>query len=1304
MSTDQVHHNTYNFINATISHSAIGDGAQTINQNQVSTLDLIEAIRQTSISLHAYPSTIADQYIERTEVQTITQWIIEAPVTQQLGMLLDQPGAGKTVVLQHVLKQLAQAGVLVLVIKADALRDIRSATDLAAYLNLPVTIETIANTLTEQRLVVMIDQIDALSLTLARDQGTLDVMLETIARLRQMPHVRIISACRTFDLNNHPRLAGIKVDQKFSLEPLNQAQITTLLTRLALGSSHFLPAHWELLKVPLHLSVYVKIMRDDQIQPPDQFRSLQDLYGELWNLHIQHAPPAIDASELATVIYLLVDRMQAAQQITVATSVLDLYPKALNYLLHTGLLHKTQTNVAFFHQTFFDYCYARRFVATNQSLAATILAGSQGLFERSQLVQVLAYLRGSNPITYLRELKALFEAKTLRAHLQQLLLQWFGNLSAPTSNELAIVRRWSNDLNQLGQFFNYASQNLDWFKVLDQAKLILGLIQSQNEQKIDVGLEFLYQFINQQTQTVIDYIQPYFGTNTEWDAKIAAGLTHIRDWNNEAALIMFCHLLEQEVISSHHLYNLASNPQFACRALKVYLDQRLDGLVQTATQPNEKLSTAHYELSTELEHYFFGEYAVSEILRQATTHNPRAVVEYILPSLLKITDLHEREIFTAESYPCSSISMYWYGEHGPNDAGTIALLIAQSLRTCAQVHKQLFEQIAAELVTHETLAAQRILVYAYMAEPEYYKDAIVDYLLADQRRLKIGEPLEDPNYESCMLYGSIVPFISAEQRQFLEARILELHPAWERRNGESYGITQLRFLKAVAPEYLSDQAYQRRQELERKFPEFRLQPPQGVHSVWVGSPIAPDQIERMGDSALFKAMQHYDQSTGWGGIREHHFGGGAVEFSRLIQDQAKINTDRFVNFLGKYGSRLEPIYLCAILTGLAESALAGDSIFSLIQQYATHVEGTARMDICRVLAKRSKEAVPIALIDLLKDWALNDPDPTTEPLSQPDTDQLQPEAHLQRGINSVRGTAIEAFCVCGMAQTAFLNEAIFEGLTAATNDPSIAVQASILYSINKVMHLNPERSIELLAHILNRHPTLFESGVTHQLLHRSYFRFFAQIRPLLEQLLAHQHDQSRGVGAKIVCLAALSNPAARDLAQRSLAGDVVLRQGAAQVYARNITHPAYFAVCLEQLLRLIDDPAAEVRKAASECFEQLDLEHLEPTRNLIEALLQAPTLVDGVASLIKYLKLIALEDVDLALEATKTIVMRLETDQPSDGFHHSRMQTELISIPLNIYLHADNPTIKAQAMDLFEQFITSQPGNAQQILADWDRR
>ncbi|WP_240614379.1 CHAT domain-containing protein [Herpetosiphon llansteffanensis] len=1269
---------------------------------------LVAAIHRTSAILQVYPDTVAGQYIERAEVQTITQWIIEAPTEERLGMLLDQPGSGKTVVLQQVLKQLAQAGVCVLVIKADTLRGIRSSADLATSLNLPESIETIAKTLTPQRLVVMIDQIDALSLTLARDQGTLDVILDTIARLRQMPHVRMISSCRTFDLNNHPRLAGIKVDQKFVLAPLNQDQITTLLNSLAIGSAHFLPAHWELLKVPLHLSVYVQLIQNSHNQQPNQFQSLQDLYSALWSRHIDHATPEIHTSDVTKAIYRLVDMMQSVQQIVIPLGVLDEYPLALRYLLHTGLLQKTQTNLTFFHQTFFDYCYARRFAASSQSLSATILAGSQGLFERSQMVQVLAYLRGSNPRIYLRELKNLFKADSLRPHLRQLLLQWFGNLSAPSDDELAIVRRWSNDPDQLGQFFDYASQNLDWFKLLDQENVLRGLIQSQNPPKIDLGLNFLYQFINQQTETVLGYIKPYLDTNAEWDARIIGGFTHIRYWNNETALTIFCRFLEQGTIDGTYLYDLASNPQFACRALSVYLEQRLNTLAQASNQLEENpliQSTAiNYELSADLEHYFFGEHAVGEIIRQATTHDPMAVVEYVLPSILKITDLFENKTFIAESYPSSSMSTYWYGESGPNDGGMFTLLIAQSLRACAQGHKHLFERIAAELVTHETLAAQRILVYAYMADPEYYRNAIVEYLLADQRCLKIGEPWENPYYESCMLYGSIVPWISTEQRRTLEARILAFYPVSEHINRQLYGITQLRFLKAVLPKYLSDEARQRRQELERKFPEFRLQPPRGIRSIGIGSPIPPDRVERMSDADLFKAMQHYDESTGWGGIRERPLEGGAVEFSRLIETKAKTDPDRFVGFLGSYGLKLESIYLCAILTGLAESAIASEFIFSLIQRYATLVKGRSRIDISRILAKRANEAVPIDLIELLKDWALNDPDPEPEALNGSATENPSHRDALNQGINSVRGTAIEAFCLCGMGQTAFSNEAIFESVSLATNDPSTAVQACIVYSLDKIMHLNPERTIELLVKILTHYPPLLESSVTHNLIYRSLYRFFTHIRPFIEQLLEHEHDQSRRVGAQLVCLAALNNPATLDLAQRCMGGDTALRQGAAQVYAHNIINEAYFEVCLERLMSLINDPAIDVRKAASECFEQLNLEHLDPSRNLIETMLQSPALIDGAYSLIKYLKLIAIEDVDLALRATKTIITQFGADQTSNSFQQRRIAREWVNIPLNVYLHTDDESIKEQAMDLFEKSIINQPWIAKQMLTDWDRR
>ena len=72
--------------------------------------------------------------------------------------------------------------------------------------------------------VVVIDQLDAISQTLSRDQTTLSVVLTTLARLREMSGVLILASCRTFDLRNDPRLSSVKVDHTFQLEPLHETQ------------------------------------------------------------------------------------------------------------------------------------------------------------------------------------------------------------------------------------------------------------------------------------------------------------------------------------------------------------------------------------------------------------------------------------------------------------------------------------------------------------------------------------------------------------------------------------------------------------------------------------------------------------------------------------------------------------------------------------------------------------------------------------------------------------------------------------------------------------------------------------------------------------------------------------------------------------------------------------------------------------------------------------------------------------------------------------------------------------------------
>ena len=79
--------------------------------------------------------------------------------------------------------------------------------------------------------------------------------------------------------------------------------------------------------------------------------------------------------ECVAAIYLLVDAMQNNPQLTAPLAVLDGHADAARYLQQAGFIRREHNNFLFAHQTLFDYCYARRFVASGHSISETIFAG-----------------------------------------------------------------------------------------------------------------------------------------------------------------------------------------------------------------------------------------------------------------------------------------------------------------------------------------------------------------------------------------------------------------------------------------------------------------------------------------------------------------------------------------------------------------------------------------------------------------------------------------------------------------------------------------------------------------------------------------------------------------------------------------------------------------------------------------------------------------------------------------------------------------------------------------------------------------
>ncbi|CAG0935133.1 hypothetical protein TFLX_03965 [Thermoflexales bacterium] len=1271
------------------------------------------AFHQAGAELRTYRSAIAGQHIERTEVSQIVEWLLKADSNEQLGMLLDQPGAGKTVVMRDVLERLERSGLSVLAIKADYLSGIRSRADLADRMCLPTLVEACIQQLsTEGQVVVLIDQLDALSLALSRDQTTLSILLSTLAHLRYLNGVRILVSCRTFDLHSDPQLSTIHIDRELQLQLFNDDQIDTILRAIGVVFEHLLPDHKKLLAVPLHLDVYARVIAAGT-PASESFRTLQDLYEALWQTQIVAArldvPP-----DCVSAIYALVDSMQTSRQLTAPTAILDQYPEVSKYLERIGFIRREGSNWLFSHQTLFDYCYARRFVAQHRSLSHEILEGVQGLFERSQMVQILAYLRGTDRAAYLRELNALFSDKKLRVHLHLLLLGWFGSLREPALDELNIARRLIDDTEERTRFLQAASGNEGWFDLLDE-RVIPTLLVSNDESLLDITARYLSTLIRQRTDAVLKRLRPFLAQDRAWDARIRHCLSALDDWQSEEALSMLCDLICRGQTGGQDdfiLYAVAtSNPTAACQALRVYLDQRLDDLLiqsrsaqqKAATDSNGRLLDDYFSLDQKI----FGQYGTKKVLELAMQICPDQIIEHLLPWLVRAAVTLEEPSTREDYYPFDLIlGSGWHGDH-IMDGASFGLNIAKALQHLAKARPAEFRSIAATLAPTESLTVQRILVYGYLADPQLYAEDIFGYLMADPRRLNIGEQLESPHYDSCRLFSVAFQYGGAARRSALERVILNHRPEWEKRQIGTQGITQLRFLKSVPFELLSDTARKFRQELEYKFPEFEPQPPQGVVGGRVGAPVEHAAQERMSDEEWLSAMRKYDDSTGWGAPREHFLKGGVAELSRAFQERAKADPERFYQLALRFDADISQYYIAAAISGLSESNTSAERVFDLVRRYAGWLTGEHRRSVIWAMAKRAKDGIPDDLLTLLEEWALHDPDPEKESWQILSPGSEQPyyggDPH-SNGINTNRGAAIEAICRCTLSHEPPQADRLLALLAHATCDRSIAVRTCLIENLTYLLRHDEERVLAIFDQALADSPELLRCQVTHRLVYETYNRHFPRIYGYIEQMLIHEDEQTRRYGAVLACLAAFRYPEARSLSNRAIEGDAVLRQGAAKAYAANLRDAELEEECLTHLQLLIADPDEQVRKEAGQCFANARADQLERLKPFIHQYLDSPALQSDAEHLVEYLGPLVADDPELVLKVTDRILDTIGTQVVDVRTSISVIERSLVQLPLNVYLHADNADVKSRAMSLFERLLLMGSYSAHQALQDYDRR
>ena len=382
---------------------------------------------------------IAGKVIPRKEAGTVLD-VLTSSQGRRGVLLSGEAGVGKSGVMLQVIDHLLTEGIPALALRIDRLAPEATSDAVGRQLGLlgspPNVLAAIAR---DRDCVLVIDQLDAVSLASGRNPQFFESVHEMVRQAERHPQMRVLMACRKFDLENDHRLRRLTgqhgVADEIRVERLPRDVVGKVCQNLGLNLSQLNDRQWDLLSLPLHLS----ILADTAVhvgRTSLQFETAKELYDLFWSrkqdairARLGHPP-----EHWVDVVDVLCAYMSDNQVLSAPVEILDAYSSDARAMTSEHILVQDGRRCAFFHESFFDYAFARRFVARGENLLALLRAGEQHLFRRAQVRQILVHERDADRQRYLDDVRMLLSSPDIRFHIKQVFFAVLRQLQDPTED------------------------------------------------------------------------------------------------------------------------------------------------------------------------------------------------------------------------------------------------------------------------------------------------------------------------------------------------------------------------------------------------------------------------------------------------------------------------------------------------------------------------------------------------------------------------------------------------------------------------------------------------------------------------------------------------------------------------------------------------------------------------------------------------------------------------------------------------------------------------------------------------------
>jgi hypothetical protein len=1035
---------------------------------------------------------VDDSHIERKETTDLLQWI-KSPLgkdEQPVVLLVGGAGSGKTVIIKDVFLKLKETSIPTIALKADRLYA-ESITDLQNKIDLEDSFEKVVRTLSEvsERVVVLIDQIDALSQSLSAKREYLDTYNLLIRKLIAIDQVRVIISVRAYDLDYDNELKFYKNQKSFKVGLLNVDQVIQVLTKLGIRDNEVPRQLLNLLQTPHHLNVFCKVY-----DSKTNFRSittLHDLYESLWFQQIAKVPSTSPASsdKCTNLVFAIAEQMHGEQRISSPSKpFFELFTDEFDYLKSIGIVTETAKEVQFFHQTFFDYAFAKQFVQNGNSVTSYLLENHQGLFIRSSLKMIIGFLREQDHDAYIKALKIILLSSKYRFHIKLMLLNLLGFEEAPTTKEKQLVKHhillstelklpflesitsnsWFMFLFEEGELNKLITQKIGWReklveydwgkanKVVDKIKTLLDY--KSTSERWDVKINLLWQILIKQLPKSRQSVCDFLLNASEFEGKsrfIFRLLYYIKEWDIPVAFQLFEKHGAEAGADRFGYYKtledaLSFNIDWVIEKYKTHCLNKIEAISNAEDKP-------HFEHQDE------------ELFKKMFEVDTNKALDFTLDIIKQISAVTSSKD-KSKLYIDLGFCLFNYERHGRSHGyNAIYHLLVDKVQEQAKQNTPWFNQFFADHQNSNSITILRLLFFGLLNNPAHYVKEIFDQMELFHQKDGLEEN-DKIQFQFRQLLKEVYPHFDNAQKDQIDKVLLSIKSKYELsiyqdENGkrclrlQCYGQKKYLYLSAVPTSELKQRPLLKKVflELERKFPKVVDTEPLKLRWIGVGPPMDSVAYDKMTFDQWEQTFEKYDTkykaefASSRGSILEH---------SRAFQAEVKNRASYFFPFIEKLidEDKAPYQYIVTGLTGLKEAKHNPDEV-QRIYKKALSIPFDREYTLyfiwvssAFIEAKILDQDVLEYLIEITK----NHPDP--------EGNTIRNDA-LTDGANNVRGSAARMISEVYFNPT--FENLIFEALNQIAEDPNLSVRVAIMPRLAMLIRLNEQKTLEVFLKLVS---------------------------------------------------------------------------------------------------------------------------------------------------------------------------------------------------------------------------------------------